>query len=281
MGITFQPKLNDTYQVSGNIIERNEEYQKIKSLKLKNLITNDDLECTFNPKIFTDKRNNDEEDSLNIGERLYSYHQKYQQRKENIKEMYTESFPFKPELSKNTDTILRNREIALEQIRKKFPAIKTQSYDCIEEVEEDSYEPKAQIDQNLKKYAQKVEKMLESKSTIDLVHPLASGRDNIKPTKAIRPIADSKLLDMANQYITTDESLDRFQTQVNEKNKKFNILKEEYVRNVNTTLKSKINTGNIFNTLIEEKKHKANIESTMKIPKNVARALEYYNFLES
>jgi hypothetical protein len=161
MGVTFQPKLNDTYQVSGNIIERNQEFMKIKNHKLKNIITNDDLECTFNPKIVTEKRN--EEEKVNIGERLFSYHNIYQQKKENIKEMYSENFPYKPEISKNTDNILRNREAAIDEIKKKYSAKPQFDDNCIEEVNEDNYEPNVHIDQNLKKYAQKVEKIKSDK----------------------------------------------------------------------------------------------------------------------
>ncbi len=161
MGVTFQPKLNDTYSVSGNIIERNQEFMKIKFNKLKNIITNDDLECTFNPKIISEKRS--EEENVNIGERLYSYQQVYEQKRENIKEMYSESFPFKPEISKNTDMILKNREAAIEDIKLKYPTKPQFDENCIEEVEEDSYEPKQYIDNNLKKYAQKVEKIRNEK----------------------------------------------------------------------------------------------------------------------
>ncbi len=86
---------------------------------------------------------------------------------------------------------------------------------------------------------------------------------------------------MANQYITTDESLEKFKTEVNEKNQKFHSVKDDYLRNVNTTLKSKIKTGKIFNTMLDETKTKQKTTNTIKIPKNVAKALEYYNFLES
>jgi hypothetical protein len=86
---------------------------------------------------------------------------------------------------------------------------------------------------------------------------------------------------MANQYITTDDSLEKFKTEINEKNKKFHSVKDDYVKNLNNNLKNKIKTGKIFNTMLDESKPKEKIINKIKIPKNVAKALEYYNFLES
>jgi hypothetical protein len=162
MGATFKPKLNQTYQVSGTIIERNEEYMKIKSMKLNSITTTDDYECTFNPKIKTDKRN--DEYNLSIGERLFSYQDKYKQKKEYIKDQLEEKYSFKPEISKNTDNILKKRDLAMEEIKKKYNSSPKYNDEYIEEIQNeeqyDGYQPKEIINRSLKKYAQKVEKKL-------------------------------------------------------------------------------------------------------------------------
>jgi len=112
---------------------------------------------------------------------------------------------------------------------------------------------------------------------------------------SLQNISDAKLLEMANQYITTDESLDRFQNRLREK-----ILKIQteagQINIVNPNPSRKITDNKSFNQVLTNTENNNNINiilnstsknTTVKVPtnknlpKNISRALEYYNIVES
>jgi len=119
-GITFSPKLNEnkTQSVEDNLIKRNEDFLKNKENKLKNAITNEQVECTFSPHINDIKVTYDE--PLPVEERLLNYGQLYKQKHENFKENFKENYSFKPEINKNTEEILRNKQEMIEEIKQKM-----------------------------------------------------------------------------------------------------------------------------------------------------------------
>ncbi len=51
-------------------------------------------------------------------QRLFNYQKIYDKKKEDLRENFKETFPFKPQLSKNTDVILRNRENFVKQMNR-------------------------------------------------------------------------------------------------------------------------------------------------------------------
>jgi hypothetical protein len=86
---------------------------------------------------------------------------------------------------------------------------------------------------------------------------------------------------MANQYITTDESLEKFQAKFNMKN-----TNNESLRNIAHKVIKSAEGCQPFNqynpTVLAPKFSKENASSKKApIPKNIKMALEYYNLMES
>jgi hypothetical protein len=123
--------------IDKSLLERSEDFVRNKSYKIKNIVTNDDIECTFSPKLnkskpFYQKTVNtsslNEEDTNNIhnmevGRRLLNYQEKYKKKLEEMKEIQKEtleSFPFKPEINKKTYEILKQRDMILQEIKNKY-----------------------------------------------------------------------------------------------------------------------------------------------------------------
>ena len=133
-GITFQPKTNKSFnnKIKNNIIERNKEFIKEKQEKLEKFSNIKEKECTFKPKInesatmailnnikegqqiSINRQNINNED---VSKRLFDYQNKYKEKLETIRSKYKKSYPFKPEISKNTDSILNNKQKIMEQIK--------------------------------------------------------------------------------------------------------------------------------------------------------------------
>ncbi len=109
-GITFKPKLNNEInsKVESDILERNENFLQIKEIKLNTI--QEDLECTFSPKINEKSTINQSYINSDVSERLYDYKNIYEKNLEDKKLKYEENYPFKPELSKNTNEILENKQ---------------------------------------------------------------------------------------------------------------------------------------------------------------------------
>ena len=122
-GITFKPKLNENInsKIQSDIIERNENFLKEKEIKLHSI--NEHLECTFSPKINENSTINQSTIFSDVGERLYDYKNKYERNLEEIKSRYLENYSFKPEISKNTNEILENRQKTMDLIKSNYTSI--------------------------------------------------------------------------------------------------------------------------------------------------------------
>jgi len=105
--------------INSSLLERNEEFLRNKSEKLKQYKTKNDDECTFSPKVnsVNSKQN---EDEISVGERLFNYQSFYKNNIENIKENLKVTFPFKPDINPNTYDILKNRDAMLNEIKVKY-----------------------------------------------------------------------------------------------------------------------------------------------------------------
>ena len=95
-------------------------------------------------------------------------------------------------------------------------------------------------------------------------------------THFLERLSDNQLLDLANNYITTDESLDQFKKagKTNEKNQKINqnTWKEIQQNDMKTASQS-------FKKISQKLLNVNNKEYTL--PKNIEKAIEYYNILKS
>ena len=136
-GITFQPKTNKSIndKIKNDIIERNKDFIKTKQEKLLQKLKVKEKECTFKPKInnlstisiLNNSKNGQqtiasyktEQNSTDVSKRLFDYQNKYKEKLEDIRSKYKQNYSFKPEISKNTDTILNNKKKLMEQIKEK------------------------------------------------------------------------------------------------------------------------------------------------------------------
>ncbi len=144
-GCTFKPRLNENIKkIPSNLIERNETFLKEKNLKIKTAQIIENYNYTFAPKVnakekfqkeFPEKtEENDDDDNkskqnsviknpdVDVGERLYGYQQVYKKNKEARSDVQKEkeNYSFKPELNKNTDEILRKRDLELAEIQRRI-----------------------------------------------------------------------------------------------------------------------------------------------------------------
>ena len=130
-GITFQPKTNKNInnKIKNSIIERNKEFIKEKQEKLEKYSHMKEKECTFKPKInnieaSNNKENNKqlnasyktEQNSSDVSKRLFDYQKKYKENLEDIRSKYKENYSFNPIISKNTQSILNNRQKLKEKL---------------------------------------------------------------------------------------------------------------------------------------------------------------------
>lgn len=110
-GVTFVPKVNKEYNErikrNKNFLSNNEYLNKMNN-RIFEYLSNKDKECTFQPKINNIYNNND---NLEVCERLYNYQYKYKENLNSIKNKYS-NFTFKPKISENTNIIL-NKKILL------------------------------------------------------------------------------------------------------------------------------------------------------------------------
>ena len=122
-GITFKPKLNENInsKIQSDIIKRNEKFLKEKEIKLHSI--NEDSECTFSPKINENSTINQSTIFSDVVERLYDYRNKYEKNLEEMKSRYQENYSFKPEISRNTNEILENRQKSMDIIKSNFSSI--------------------------------------------------------------------------------------------------------------------------------------------------------------
>lgn len=255
-GVTFKPVLNQNVNanIKENLIERNENFIKEKEAKLSYFSKCEDSECTFKPKINSDKLPVDNENKK-VGERLYEYQSKYRQKIEEMKSQYKTSYSFKPKISKNTNEILLNKQKMIEEIKNRYSNNQSRLNEG---------------DSNLIESAKKINEITEEdmNSIANYEH---STDNNIKEDKKeivdIQSIGDDKLIEMAKNYLSVDESLDKFQ---------FKYKKKLGKENFNTFGKEKESTEN-NNKEKDNIKQNSHISSSTK--KNLMNNLDYYDNL--
>ena len=261
-GVTFKPILNQSVNanIKENLIERNENFIKEKEAKLSYFSKCEDSECTFKPKINSDKLPVDNENKK-VGERLYEYQSKYRQKIEEMKSQYETSYSFKPKISKNTNEILLNKQKMIEEIKNRYSNNQSRANEG---------------DSNLLESAKKINEITEEdmNSIANYEH---STDNNIKEelTKKeiidIQSIGDDKLIEMAKNYLSVDESLDKFtfkfknRMNMNNINEKASPVKKIENSNEIDNIKPKV----IMSTSI----------STSSKKKNLMNNLDYYDHL--
>ena len=193
-GITFQPKTNKMFnnKIKNDIIERNNEFIREKREKLEKYSRIKEKECTFKPKINniettyyqeSNKQSNlsykTEQNNYDVSKRLFDYQKKYKDNLEDIRSKYKESYSFNPIISKNTNTILNNRQKLKEKLEENIN-IENANYELIkkqiklgeleqlskklEEIKNDNLEIKNQ--QNKKKIPNNKEKVFNQNNVL-------------------------------------------------------------------------------------------------------------------
>ena len=109
-GITFEPNLNNDYnnRVKNNFQNLKEDLNNKKKEKIYDYLTYRDKECTFQPKINNINNFYFFNNSANVGQRLLSYQDKYNQKLIELKKK-NPKYSFKPKISKNTHIILNKK----------------------------------------------------------------------------------------------------------------------------------------------------------------------------
>ena len=258
-GVTFKPVLNQNVNanIKENLIERNENFIKEKEAKLSYFSKCEDSECTFKPKINSDKLPVDNENKK-VGERLYEYQSKYRQKIEEMKSQYKTSYSFKPKISKNTNEILLNKQKMIEEIKNRYSNNQSRLNEG---------------DSNLIESTKKINEITEEdmNSIANYEH---STDNNIKEDKKeivdIQSIGDDKLIEMAKNYLSVDESLDKFTFKFKNRMNMNNI--HEKVSPV-----KKIESSNEIDSIKPKVIMSTSISSSKK--KNVMNNLDYYDHL--
>ena len=258
-GVTFKPVLNQSVNanIKENLIERNENFIKEKEAKLSYFSKCEDSECTFKPKINSDKLPVDNENKK-VGERLYEYQSKYRQKIEEMKSQYKTSYSFKPKISKNTNEILLNKQKMIEEIKNRYSNNQSRLNEG---------------DSNLIESTKKINEITEEdmNSIANYEH---STDNNIKEDKKeivdIQSIGDDKLIEMAKNYLSVDESLDKFTFKFKNRLNMNNI--HEKVSPV-----KKIESSNEIDSIKPKVIMSTSISSSKK--KNVMNNLDYYDHL--
>ena len=327
---------NKLKNINSSLIERNKQFLVNRSNKIRSAVTQRELECTFAPKINQVENEENHIDSSATGQRLYDYSQKYSINREVMKENSKEVFSFKPNINKNTDTILKNRENYLELLRKKFDnklkwkadsiSNKTENNNDSQSNKEINYEETKKVfketndivicNVNFEKQSIKDVLIVESKVDSERSNeerplkreiynkintkikyndsPLKIQRENsahcdssnllnnnnrtkFKNPYYLEKLTDGQLLVIANDYITTDESLDKFNkfgiNNCKEDIKKQENLEKDYEKKSSNQNSLKRAPKKLF---ISSEKNK----NVTELPKNVKNALDYFKLAE-
>ncbi len=134
-----------------------------------------------------------------------------------------------------------------------------------------------------------------SNSKLTFYNNSSLGKGNIPPFK---PLSDSRLYEMANQYITTDESLEKFQVRLRGKygsiytsnrnlNSNLHVINEVRSPNNNSYNNNFKDNNNLINE-VSNNNYRETINTnsnknkkTDRLAKNIATNLEYYKMIES
>ena len=270
-GITFQPKTNKSFngKIKNDIIERNKVFIKDKQEKLEKYSNLKEKECTFMPKINNSSAkailNNSkgvgqnstlsktEQNSSDVSKRLFDYQNKYKEKLEDIRSKYKESYSFKPEISKNTDSILNNKKKVMEQIKENENELinnvkEGNNYNY--EFNNNNYAKNNNNDLLMKKMRlgelEEISKRISELSEENMIYTdekLSSQKNNNKNIK----IDNSKMINENNQIIYNDNSnsieSNNFQIKPTLKNYKYNIKNSTNYKS-NTLIKNQPNDNN-------------------------------------
>ena len=109
-----------------------------------------------------------------------------------------------------------------------------------------------------------------------------------KPNQLFRPLSDSRLFEMANQYITTDESLEKFQARLKNKYSSIHTHNNVNINNYNSNLDvieeripSKGNKNILIDNSYVNKKESSKNKKNDRLTKNIISSLDYYKMIES
>ena len=247
-GITFKPKLNEQInsKIQSDIIERNENFLRAKEIRLHT--RKEDSECTFIPKINENLLINQSHINSDVSERLYDYQNKYKKNLEEIKSKYKETYSFRPEISKNTNEILENRQKIMEEIKSRYMSNNNGNNE-MKNIEEINIDDNLIEKENEKLILNIHEKKLEDlEESVKKINELADeniisiqtspNSNNMNPSlshnerceyengnkilKNLKKdnISDEKNFNLPQNYISIDETLDRLQLKY--KNKALN-----------------------------------------------------------
>ena len=227
-GITFKPKLNEQInsKIQSDIIERNENFLRAKEIRLHT--RKEDSECTFIPKINENLLINQSHINSDVSERLYDYQNKYKKNLEEIKSKYKETYSFRPEISKNTNEILENRQKIMEEINIDDNLIEKESEKLILNIHEKKLEDLEESVKKINELADENIISIQTSPNSNNMNPSLSHNERCeyengnKILKNLKKdnISDEKNFNLPQNYISIDETLDRLQLKY--KNKALN-----------------------------------------------------------
>ena len=220
-GITFRPKLNEEInsKIQTDLMERNQNFLKEKEIKLHSI--KEDSECTFTPKINENSTINQSTIISDVGERLYDYKNKYEKNLEEKKSKYKESYSFKPEISKNTNEILENRQKILNDIKSRY--IINSDYNnngnVLLKINEKRLE---QLEESVKKINELTDENIISMQNFNEMNTINSFTNNDSQKKiteisnnnniqSSENILDDKVFDSPQNFSSIDNTFDRLQ----------------------------------------------------------------------
>ena len=223
-GVTFKPVLNSEVNafVKKSVIERNEEFMKQKQLRLGQV--KEEKECTFVPKInevTCDTNGTTDSSNRKVGERLYEYREKYLRNLEEKKDRYKESYSFKPSISKNTEEILKQRQRVMEEIKRRYGEEKEK--EGVNGAGKENGEVELEIkDKTINELSEENKQVTSNTDKINSLPSVNEERSEQVVNVGVgvnvdvdvggfANMSDDKFMEMAKNYLSVDDSLDKFQ----------------------------------------------------------------------
>ena len=216
-GVTFKPVLNSEVNalVKKSVIERNEEFMKQKQLRLEQV--KEEKECTFVPKInemTCDTNGTTESSNRKVGERLYEYREKYLRNLEEKKDRYKESYSFKPSISKNTEEILKQRQRVMDEIKRRYGEEKEgkENGEVEMEIEDKTINELSEENKQVTSNTDKINSLPSvNEERSEQVVNVGVGVNVDMDVGGFANMSDDKFMEMAKNYLSVDDSLDKFQ----------------------------------------------------------------------
>ena len=220
-GITFQPKTNKIFnnKIKNDIIDRTNEYMKEKLEKLEKYSHMREKECTFKPKIniieTSNRKENSkqsnisyktEQNSSDVSKRLFDYQKKYKENLEDMRSKYKENYSFNPVISKNTRSILNNRQKLKEKFEENIDT-KNTNYELIKKQMK-----LGELEELSKKLEEIKNENLEiNENNLNKKNKLINNQSKIKGKKVINNDNNNeksnKIMEIANNLINNNNKL--------------------------------------------------------------------------